>query len=95
MNLTGIRWAGWIYLSHNRDQSRVLVNAVVKHRILQNSGNFLSCRANVSLKDRSQGAITEFVFIHLSPSSFNFTSHSNIQVFPNVQLSGNAILRFP
>jgi len=33
----------WIDLAQNRDGSPALVNAVMKLRVLQNAGNFLTC----------------------------------------------------
>jgi len=34
MHLNVVRWGGWIYLTHDEDSRRALVNAVMKLRAL-------------------------------------------------------------
>jgi hypothetical protein len=53
MNLREIEWDGvdWIDMAQDRDQWRALVNTVLKLRVLQNVGKFLSgCTIGGSLR---------------------------------------------
>jgi hypothetical protein len=56
MNLREIGWDGgdWIDLTHDRDQWRALVNAVMNLRLPYNTGKFLSSCTIGSFSRRAQ-----------------------------------------
>jgi hypothetical protein len=55
MSLRGMGWEGihWIYLAHDRDMRRALVNMVMNPGVPKNAGNFVTSSKQVSLSRRS------------------------------------------
>jgi hypothetical protein len=43
----------WIDLAQDRDRWRAVVNAIMKLRVAQNAGNFLTDSENVSFSERT------------------------------------------